>query len=420
MNYVSLVIFILAYALFITFYKWRPHVAIAGSLILIAAGVIGLRDVLFLINWNVIGIFWGTLVVAELFMYSRAPAFLAEKLINKCKTAGMAFLIICILSSALSAFVENVATVLIIAPIGFAIASKMKISPVSMMIGIAISSNLQGTATLIGDPPSMILGGYTKMTFNDFFFYQGKPSIFFAVELGALVSFIVLYLFFKRYREPVASAKVEKVKTWTPTWILIILIVALALSSFFDPGFGFLAGILCMVAAIISISWYAFFEKGRVVPLMKELDWRTTFFLCGIFIMVGALSMQGWLVKAADFIASVSGGNLLLTYILIIGASVALSAFIDNVPYLVAMIPVAQTLSTHLGVPASLLLFGLLIGASLGGNITPIGAAANIVGVGMCGKKGYPVAFMEFVKIGLPFTLSAVIPAAVFVWFIWK
>ncbi len=416
----SLIIFILSYALFIAFHKWRPHVAIAGSLILIVSGVIGLRDTFFLINWNVIGIFWGTLVVAELFMYSRVPAFLAEKLVNKCKTAGMAFLIICILSSALSVFVENVATVLIIAPIGFAIASKIKISPVPMMIGIAVSSNLQGTATLIGDPPSMILGGYTKMTFNDFFIYQGRPSIFFAVELGALISFVVLYLFFKKYRAPIPTTQMEEVKSWTPAWILIILVIALALSSFFDPGFGFLAGILCMIAAIIAVFWYAFFEKGRVIALMKDLDWHTTFFLCGVFILVGALSTQGWLVKASDSIASISGDNLFLTYILVIGVSVTLSAFIDNVPYLVAMIPVAQTLSSHLGVPASLLLFGLLIGASIGGNITPIGAAANIVGVGICGKKGYPVAFMDFVKMGLPFTLSAVIPAALFVWFVWN
>lgn len=420
MNYLALIIFLVAYTLFISFPKWRPYVAIIGSTLLILLGVIVPLDTLKLINWNVIGIFWGTLVVAELFMYSKVPAYLAEKLVNKSKTTGMAILYICILSSILSAFVENVATVLIIAPIAFAVARRINVSPVAMIIGVAISSNLQGTATLIGDPPSMILAGYTKMTFNDFFFYQGKPSIFFAVEIGAIASFGVLYLFFRKYKAPVEPSDVEKVKTWVPTWILIILVVALALSSFFDPGFGFLAGILCMIAAFVCIIWYAFFEEGQVSQLMKKLDWGTTIFLMGIFIIVGALSQAGWLDRASVFIASISGDSLLLTFILIVGFSVVISAFVDNVPYLVAMIPVAQHLADHLGTPPSLLLFGLLIGASLGGNITPIGASANIVGIGVCGKKGYHVSFWEFVRMGLPFTIAAVVFASIFIWFVWQ
>lgn len=420
MHYLSLIIFLISYTLFITFPRWRPYVAIIASILLILLRILLPLEVLQVINWNVIGIFWGTLVVAELFMYSRVPAYLAEKLVNKSKTTGMAILYICILSSVLSAFVENVATVLIIAPIAFAVAERIQVSPIPMIIGVAISSNLQGTATLIGDPPSMLLAGYARMTFNDFFIYQGRPSIFFAVELGAVASFVVLYLFFRKYKAPVEAYKVEKVKTWVPTWILIILIVALALSSFFDPGFGYLAGILCMIAAFVSIIWYAFFEKAKVSRLMKSLDWGTTTFLMGIFIIVGALSQQGWLVRAANLINSISGDSLLLTFIIVIGFSVAISAFVDNVPYLVAMIPVAQQLADLLGTPPSLLLFGLLIGASLGGNITPIGASANIVGVGLCSKKGYQVSFWEFIRMGLPFTFAAVISAAIFIWFVWQ
>ena len=189
MNYLALIIFLVAYTLFISFPKWRPYVAIIGSTLLILLGVLVPLDTLKLINWNVIGIFWGTLVVAELFMYSKVPAYLAEKLVNKSKTTGMAILYICILSSILSAFVENVATVLIIAPIAFAVARRINVSPVAMIIGVAISSNLQGTATLIGDPPSMILAGYTKMTFNDFFLY--------------VIIFLLYFLFFSVILAPV-------------------------------------------------------------------------------------------------------------------------------------------------------------------------------------------------------------------------
>ena len=146
------------------------------------------------------------------------------------------------LSGFISAFVENVATVLIVAPIALALAKKIKINPTNMMIAIAISSNLQGTATLIGDPPSMLLGGFAKMNFFDFFFYHGKPSIFFAVELGAVVSFFVLYYFFRHHKEKTELVAEEKVKSWFPTIVLVLLIVLLACASFFDKNFGYMAG----------------------------------------------------------------------------------------------------------------------------------------------------------------------------------
>jgi len=121
-----------------------------------------------------------------------------------------------------------------------------------MMIAIAVSSNLQGAATLIGDPPSMLLGGAAKMNFGDFFFYKSKPSIFFAVEIGALASFIVLYFIFANCRDKVKLIPVEKVKSWIPTFLLSALIVLLALSSFFDTGFGYMAGLICMALGIVS------------------------------------------------------------------------------------------------------------------------------------------------------------------------
>jgi Na+/H+ antiporter NhaD/arsenite permease-like protein len=382
--------------------------------------VISLKEAFLSINWNVMGIFVGTLIVADIFMESRVPAYMAEIIVDKAKNTTWSILSICLLTGFISAFVENVATVLIVAPIALALARKLKINPVNMMIGIAVSSNLQGTATLIGDPPSMLLGGFAKMNFMDFFFYKGRPSIFFAVELGALASFVVLYFIFKKHKEKVQILPVEKVKSWVPTILLVSLVVLLALSSFFDTGFSYMAGIICMAFGIIGVLWEKFINKASILEGLKSLDWETTFFLIGIFILVGSITLTGWIDIISNFLSGLVGKNIFLGYTLVVFVSVFLSAFIDNVPFLAAMLPVAISMSDKLHINPSLFLFGLLVGASLGGNITPIGASANIVACGLLKKEGYKVSFKDFTKIGLPFTLAAVAAAYLFVWFVWS
>ncbi|MFA5090549.1 MAG: SLC13 family permease [Candidatus Omnitrophota bacterium] len=418
-NIFALAAFVLAYLLFIFLPNKRTLVAAGASLLLVITRTITLREAFSSINWNVLGIFVGTLAVADIFMESRVPAYVAELIVDKAKNTAWAILAICILTGFISAFVENVATVLIIAPLAFALAKKLKINPVKMMIAIAISSNLQGTATLIGDPPSMLLGGFAKMNFMDFFFYKGRPSIFFAVELGAIAAFAVLFFIFRGQKEKMKLIAVEKVKSWVPTGILIILILALAVSSLFDTGFSYLAGLICLVFGIFSMLWKKAVNKGPVLEGLKSLDWDTTFFLAGVFILVGSITLTGWIEKCSVSLSGMIGGNIFLGYTVIVFLSVLISAFVDNVPFLAAMLPVAISMSGRLGINPSLFLFGLLIGTSLGGNITPIGASANIVACGLLKKEGYAVRFTDFLKIGLPFTLAAVGVSYLFIWFIW-
>ncbi len=419
-NIFVLAVFIIAYILFIFLPNKRTHIAVTGAALLVLTGMISLKEAFFAINWNVMGIFVGTLVVADIFMESRVPAYLAEIIVDKAKNTAWAILFICTLTGFISAFVENVATVLIVAPIALSLAKKLKINPMNMMIAIAVSSNLQGTATLIGDPPSMLLGGFAKMNFMDFFFYKGRPSIFFAVESGAFVSFFVLYFIFRNQRQKTELLRVEKVKSWFPTMLLVSLIVLLALSSFFDTGFSYMAGIICMIAGIISILWEKFINKGSITEGIKSLDWETTFFLMGVFVLVGSITITGWIEVASGHLSHLVGSSIFLGYTLIVFISVFLSAFIDNVPFLAAMLPVAISMSDKLHLNPSLFLFGLLIGTSLGGNITPIGASANIVACGILKKEGQQVKFKDFFKIGFPFTIAAVSAAYLFIWFIWS
>lgn len=417
---ISLALFIIAYLLFIFLPNKRTLIAILAAILLILTRVVSWKQAFVSINWNVMGIFVGTLIIADIFMESRVPAYIAEIIVDRAKNTAWSILSICLLTGFISAFVENVATVLIVAPIALSLAKKLKINPMNMMIAIAVSSNLQGTATLIGDPPSMLLGGFAKMNFTDFFFYKSRPSIFFAVEIGALASFVVLYFIFRKHKEKTQLITVEKVKSWIPAIILVILIFALAISSFFDTGFSYMAGVICIVFGIISLFWEKFVNKGSIVEGMKSLDWETTFFLMGIFILVGSIALTGWVEVISNFLSGLVGGNIFLGYTLVVFVSVFVSAFVDNVPFLAAMLPVAISMSTKLQINPSLFLFGLLIGTSLGGNITPIGASANIVACGLLKKEGYEVKFKDFAKIGLPFTLVAVSAACLFVWFIWS
>ena len=374
------------------------------------------------INWNVMGIFAGTLLVAEVFIYSGVPAYCADQLIRRSPNVGWAILAVCIFASAISAVAENVATVLIVAPIAMELARKLKVSAAPFIIGLAISSNLQGTATLIGDPPSMILAAHFQLNFNDFFWVNGRPGIFFAVQAGGVASFVVLWLMFRRYRQPVDDMEPAQPTSWLPTAVLALMIAGLAGASWVDAHFVWFGGAVCMAAAAFLMGWFWRQDRENALKALHSFDWSTTFFLAGVFMMVHALSTSGAIEHAARWAAAMTGDSLLGAFLLVVVFSVAVSAFVDNVPYLAAMLPLVDSLGKSIGAPpgSMLLPFGLLIGACLGGNITPIGASANIVAYGLLNKtEGESCSFLDFVKVGLPFTLAAVAAGSAFLWVVW-
>ncbi len=424
MKMLALIVFATCYIFFFLLPRWRWQIGVVGVAVLLFSGCFTPLTAFEAINWNVMGIFVGTLVLADLFMISRMPAVLAGKLVNRAGNVTNAMLLICILTSFISAFVENVATVLIIAPIALSITRKLKISPIPIIIALAISSNLQGTATMIGDPPSMLLAGYTNMDFMDFFFYRGRPSIFWFVEIGAIASFVVLFLIFKPYKQPIVLSEVEKPSTLFPSILLVLFILTLMVASFpGSPLEKLTLGGISMIFAAIGMFWFCLFfnrfQWRSAWRMTKNLDWGTTIFLMCVFILVGALTYTNWIATIADWLAGVTSGSTIAAFLIILIASVIISAFVDNVPYLATMLPVAQRLTGSLGTSPSLILFALLIGSCLGGNITPLGASANIVGMGILKKEGYNLSFLTFVKIGLPFTLVAVATSALALWLVW-
>ncbi|OGX14818.1 MAG: hypothetical protein A2166_05905, partial [Omnitrophica WOR_2 bacterium RBG_13_41_10] len=285
-------------------------------------------------------------------------------------------------------------------------------------IGVALSANLQGTATMIGDSPSIILAMQSGMSFNDFFWMQGRLGIFFAVELGTIGAFFVLWLYFRKYHQPPAEIKIAPPKTWIPATLMLLMVLSLATSSFIHQKPQYTVAFICLFWALIGLAWHEL-KHRESISLVKNLDWQTFFFLIGIFILVGSLTFSGVVDDIAKYISSLTGNNIFFAFMLIVWVSVVISAFVDNIPYTIAMIPVAKIVAANLGVSMYPFLFGLLIGTCLGGNITPIGASCNVVTVGMLKKYGYSVKFSEFVKIGLPFTLIAVSLGSLFIWWVW-
>ncbi|MFH1407001.1 MAG: SLC13 family permease [Candidatus Omnitrophota bacterium] len=414
-----ILIFCVTYLLMMLKRERAVLIVYAGCFLLLAGGLIKPLDALSSVNLNVLGIFAGTMILSELFVFSNVPAFLAERIVSKSKKTFIALLGVCALTAIISSVVENVVTVLIVAPIALEVAKKLKVSPVPFLIGIAISANLQGCATMVGDSPSILLATSSGMGFLDFFWFKGRPGITFAVELGALGAFFVLYLFFKKYTQmPPAAGKV-KIKTLVPGVLMTLLLLSLAAVSLLPRKPYYIYAILCLSFAVVGLIWHEIYHKESL-SLLRDLDWKTLFFLIGIFVLVGSLTHAGIISDLAGAIGSVTKNNTFLAYSLVVWMSLFLSAFVDNIPYTMAMIPVAKLLAAQVGASPYLFLFGLLVGTCLGGNITPIGASANVAAIGFMKKHGYSVKFSDFFKIGFPFSVVAVGIAYIFLWFVWR
>jgi len=371
------------------------------------------------ISWNVLGVLAGAMLIADLFLESGVPVLLADHLAERCRSTHWALLGVCAFAGAVSAFVDNVTTVLLVTPIALAIVRRTGVSPVPLMVGIAVSANLQGAATLVGDPPSMLMAGYLRMGFNDFFVYQGRPSIFFAIQVGAVAGFAVLYWCFREYRAPMAPVEVAAPRTWVPVGLILLMIAFLASTSRFDPGFIWLAGTGNVILGTLAFLWYWRRFPKDAATLLKRYNYNTIVFLAGIFVLAYAMDCSGWVRAIADGIAGAVGRSPFLAYTLIVWVSVLVSAFVDNIAYVALMLPVTSMLEASVGGSGFLYASGLLIGACLGGNITPIGASCNVVACGVLHREGHPVTFWQFARIGLPFTLAATLFGYLFVWLVW-
>ena len=375
-------------------------------------GLLKIEDALFkAIKWDVLGIYWGFMMVSFVFMKSRMPELIANNILTKVKTEKYAILSLCVFTSFLSAFMENVGVVLMMAPVAIVLAKKLDASLFRYLVAIAISSNVVTTVTMVADPPSIILAMETGMKPLDFYWFQGRPGLGTLSIFGVITAFLTLLIQFRGMNKKIAI-KPEKIETTKGASLLFVSGVAALMAA---PEFGIRVGIVGFTVGLIAL----YMGRKDIKEMIFEFDWNSFLFIIGIFIVIFTLEESGILRDFAELAVNAGFKEPTLVLAFTTWLSVALSSFIDNVPYTVLMIPVCENLASLIGVSAWPLLYGMIVGTGIGGNITPVGASANVFACGILEKHGYKINLIEYIKIGLPFSVVAVATVHILLQIFW-
>ena len=411
---IALSLFLLTYIALLIFSNYKAYIGLAMAVVFLLLGFTQFNDIFSpAMNWNVFMIIAGTMIVVSEFIESGMPAWLADWMMSKVSSTKWAIILLAAFAGIVSAFVDNVATVLIVAPIALDIAKKTKISPVPLVIAVSVFANIQGFATLVGDATSVMLASpqYGNMNFFDFFFLNGTIGPFFIVQIGTIASLIMLWIILGKQQQSIEFKHQTKVEDYVPSFFLAAILILLIIASFIPNLPNEINGYITLGTALVFVLYRLIIKKQSkaMVQALKAIDFETLGLLFGLFILIIGLDNQGVIAAMGDWLESIGNGDRIMIYTIIVLASVLFSAFIDNIPYVATLLPVMMRvgLSLNLGIPPYLLLFGLLAGATLGGNLTPIGASANIAGIGFLKKVGFKVTFVDFFKIGFPITLAA-------------
>jgi Na+/H+ antiporter NhaD/arsenite permease-like protein len=413
----TLAIFMTCYALVISRKIRIAYVALVSALLLlvllIPSGTMTTQQAYDSIRWDVLGIYWGFLMLSIVFAKSGVPAHLAKHVLHRTKNEGMALLSLCAITAFLSSFLENVGVVLIMAPIAIEAAKKTKSSLFHYLIPIAISANMVTTVSMVADPTAMILASESGMNFMDFYWFHGRLGLGIISIIGVVVGLAVLYYLNFRKMDKKITIEEEKIKMdYAPSALFIGGVLALAFNSYI----GVRPGLIGLAIGIISL------VLGRKVlrEVIVDFDWNSFAFIFGIFIIIGAVQAVGILQDFSSVLLRIGLNNPALTLAIITWFSVALSSFMDNVPYTVLMIPVCTSLAASMGMTNAFpFLYGMIIGTGIGGNITPVGATANVFACGMLEKRGHKIKLKEYLKISVPVSVISVLVAYLSVQLLW-
>ena len=393
-------------------YNNHKHlIALSSAIIFVLFGFLPVDKVLGAIDFNVLLMILGTMGVVSFFIESKMPNMLSDIIILKAKNVRTMTIWLALFSGIVSAFVDNVATVLMIAPVTLAVAKKLKVSPIPIILAVSIFSNLEGAATLVGDTTSILLAGAMKLNFMDFFFYENKIGLFFIVQLGLLAALLVLFFIMRKDKTRIKDNKVEKVTDYVPTVLLVLTIVTLIVVSFIPDKPDITNGLICVIYFVIGALIKIIRTKNisSLISNIKELDFETIILLASLFVIIGGVKEVGAIDKIGQLFMNIGSDNPFIMYSLIVFVSVLVSAFIDNIPYVATMLPVVAIIASNSGINSTLLYYGLIVGSTLGGNITPIGASANIAAIGILNKNGFDVSAKDYFRMSVPISLAAIL-----------
>ena len=408
-------IFLVAYGLIASERFDRTLVALLGGLLVIALGVIDQEEAFAAIDFNVIFLLAGMMVLAGGLSKTGFFEYVAGVAIHASR--GQPFrllLILSILTAVLAAVLDNVTTVVLLTPVTLSIARTLKVSPFPYLISQVFASNIGGTATLIGDPPNILIGSAAGLDFGDFLVNLAP------VVVVIMVAFVgIMWLAFGRSMEDDADrldilAEVDPAAAITdrPLMIRALIVLSLTLVGFlFHSVLGLEAATIALLGATVLMI------VGPLDPhdALRDIEWNTLFFFVGLFMLIEAVVHVGIVGGIADALAEATGGDLTLATMGILWFSALASAIVDNIPYTATAIPIVQQLADS-GLEADPMWWALALGACLGGNLTIVGASANIVVANLAARDGHPISFVQFFRYGLGVVVASLVISTVYLW----
>lgn len=414
---ISVAVFLVVYAIIISEKMDRMVVAMLGGIVIVLFGILDQSTALKFVDFNTLGLLVGMMILVGITRRSGVFSYLAIKSAKVAKGEPVRILIyLSVITAVASAFLDNVTAVLLIVPVTFTICNELELDPMPFLVSEILACNIGGTATLIGDPPNIMIGSATSLTFNDFIINLAPPAI---------VIFLVTFAILKRYYGPgmsvtpemrdkvMAMDEIEEIKDWA---LLKKSLIVLGLTVL---GFAF-HGVLHLESATIALAGglsLLLIAKEEPEDILLHVEWPTIFFFIGLFVLVGGLEHTGVIHWIAEEGIRMTGGNLAATASLILWLSAIGSAFVDNIPFVATMIPLIKTMGEISGIELNPLWWSLALGACLGGNGTIVGASANVIVAGLADKAGYRLGFVSFMKVAFPLMIMSIVIAQVYVWF---
>jgi Na+/H+ antiporter NhaD/arsenite permease-like protein len=422
MAVVAVVVFVAAYVLIATERIPKMVTALAGAGVLLGLGVVSAEDAFYShetgIDWDVIFLLLGMMIIVGILRRTGVLEYVAIWAAKRAKGSPLRVMVLLVLLTAVaSAFLDNVTTVLLIAPVTLLVCERLGVNPIPFLIAEVLSSNIGGAATLIGDPPNIIIASRSGLTFNDFLVHMAPIA---ALALAVFVVMLPVLFRGSFHSDPERRAEVmalnerEAIKDRR-----LLIICGVVLAAVFTGFIGHAAfHIEPSVVALLGAGLLVLLSRSKPGEFMPMVEWETLLFFVGLFIMVGALVKTGVIGRLAEAAATATGGDPLTATMLILVVSAFLSGIIDNIPYTAAMSPIVLQLTE--GVPnpvqAEALWWSLAIGADFGGNLTAIGASANVVVLGIAKRSGAPISFWEFTRKGAIVTGVTIVLAVPYLW----
>ncbi|HJV17719.1 MAG TPA: ArsB/NhaD family transporter [Bacillales bacterium] len=414
----ALSIFLITYAVIISEKIHRTIIAMFGGLLMVAFGILEQKEAIHHIDFNTIGLLVGMMIIVSITSETGVFEFIAVWSAQKVKGEPIKILIALSLFTALaSAFLDNVTTVLLVVPVTLSITNQLKVPPIPYLLSEIFASNIGGTATMIGDPPNIMIGSAVKeLTFMSFI-----NNLTFVIFIILIVTIFLLALIYKKQLKSTPELKKRLLSKNSKQEIRnrnlldkCLFVIIITIGGFFAHQFIHIeTATIALIGAFILLLLTG--EKFLHTALEK-VEWTTLFFFIGLFVIVGGLVETGLIEALAKKAMSWTGGELKATTFLVLWMSAIISAFVDNIPFVATMIPLIQEMG-NLGISnLDPLWWSLSLGACLGGNGTLVGASANLVVAGLAAKEGHHISFVKFLVIGFPLMIVSIIISTIYVY----